>query len=438
MLVAAVLGFCAILAGCGGDSDSYRPTPIDFQNPTRWQVADPGPSPEVPASVDLTDGASVEEAVVYALAKNPELKALREEIRIAEARWITADTYPYNPEVGARAGDSDEYSRTPWELELSQTFELGGKRDFRRAAAHANIARARLGVEDRERLLRAQVQEGFYDLVRLSEEQALAREVEELGARLLAIAQSRRRAGQVSDLDVNLARGEHGLAQAEQIEIRGERETAVIRFNRLLGREGDESLETAGSLEVAPVSATLEGLLTEATTARPDSRALEAAERMSESEAQLARAQRTPDFRGSVFAREESDGERVFGIGISVPIPALNRGTGYTLEAQARTHQIRAERRALELLVTSEIRSAWASMQRTGEIVRLYRESILPDLEQNILLLQTAYERGELGITDVIPGQERYVRARKSALRAAWEHRQSRVDLERAAGRGIE
>src|SRR5687767_4357130 len=90
---------------------------------------------------------SLEKALALAAERSPEIRAAELDVEIAEGELMAAETLPFNPEIGARAGPALGRDETAIdaEVEVEQTIELGGKRGDRTRAAEArrDAAKAR-------------------------------------------------------------------------------------------------------------------------------------------------------------------------------------------------------------------------------------------------------------------------------------------------------
>ena len=94
-------------------------------------------------------------ALQHALRDNPELKAKRHSLGIAQGRAQQAGLlFQSNPRFSVEVESlTSGRSGTSVELNLHQEIEIAGQRGYRSEAAEKNLAQAQLSIEDAERLL---------------------------------------------------------------------------------------------------------------------------------------------------------------------------------------------------------------------------------------------------------------------------------------------
>ena len=127
------------------------------------RVAATSASPPLSQFVDATSGVSVEQLVQMALSRNGDLLATRQ--RTVEAQGLLRQAgFRPNPVVeteyttGSPTGSSGERE---FSIGYAHTFELGGKRARRIDVGQAGLDLARMEVADRERTLRAELQDRY-------------------------------------------------------------------------------------------------------------------------------------------------------------------------------------------------------------------------------------------------------------------------------------
>ncbi|GFO56361.1 RND transporter [Geomonas sp. Red276] len=403
------------------------------------------------ASTSRAETIDVRRAVALALAHNGELKAQREERGVREAGETRASLYP-NPVLetgldnGWLTGSPDESTFT---IALSQEFPTMGKREKRRAVARRELETFDRRLDDSGRLLGEEVKVTFYDLVLARRRVELASRSLSLARQLLAVAKERLDAGDIPELDLNLARVE--VARSEERKNEAEREL-VPAANRLRQQTG---LEPAGQLEpdddlerTLPLPDPLR-LKELALERRPDLKALASEKGRGEAEIELAQAGRVPDLTAGIGYQRQNSSFEIGGVTgkqhdnlvtlkLSVPLPLFDRNQGALREAQARTGSAEARYRYLKSGIEREVETAYARLAAAGKSVALYRNGILPQLEENLKLVQEAYRLGEAGILAVIEEQRKFYEVHDGYLAALYGQRIALARLEAAVGEELE
>ena len=387
---------------------------------------------------------SLPEAVSSALIHYGELKAHRGERGMSEAAVVKAGLYP-NPVLelgGTLTGNSSENNIF---LGISQEFLTGGKREKRSRAAEKELFSFDNRISDSERLLRLEVKSVYYHLLLAHNLLGLAQRAEELNSSLLRIAGERLAAGDVAELDVNLARVEAARAEGKKIDAATETVSVQQRLLLLMGSPAGDTVNVSGSFDSGVSVGELVELKKQALENRHDLKVLKLEIEKAEAEVLLARADRLPNLTvGAGYTRErtltslggleEKGSNSLFGLKVSFPLPLFDRNQAGQQEASARRNS--SESRYLFALqsIEREVEAAHARLISAQKVVALYRTGILPQLEENLKLVQEAYQLGEVGILAVIEEQKKFIDVNDGYLTALYNRNMSLVKLEAAVG----
>ncbi len=390
---------------------------------------------------------TLQEIMAITRESNGELKALREEVGVAEAGKIKAGLYP-NPvldmegSTGALTGNTLE-NRTA--IGLSQEFLTGGKRDKRLAVAETELIRFGSRIKDAERLLLLEVKTGFYDLLLAERRLELAHKSHGLNNQLLQITKERLTAGDIAELDVNLARVETSRSEERKIEAERELVPSRQRLLSLMGLPMLTDLKIAVSPEIKPFVANLTDLKVLALKNRPDLQTIASEKSKGEAELTLARAEQLPNVTAGVaFSRENSPttvgdtGDRsiddLIGLKISVPIPFFDRNQAGLVEAHAKKSSAGIRQTSVRLSIEREVEAAYARLAATEKSANIYGKEILPQLSENLKLVEKAYRSGEVGILVMIEEQKKYIEVNDGYLAALNNRNIAVAKLESAVG----
>ncbi len=387
------------------------------------------------------------DAISEALNNYGELKALRGERGLSEAEAVKAGLYP-NPvlEVGGATGAlTGSTSDNSIFLGISQEFLTGGKRGKRLQVAEKELFSFDNRISDAQRLLRLEVKFAYYNLLLAHGRLELAQKAEELNIRLLRIAGERLAAGEVAELDVNLAKVEAALAEGRKIDAETETAPVQQRLSLLMGLPPGETVKLSGSLYAEVVAGELVELKRQALENRHDLKALKSEIDKAGAEVLLARADRLPNVTvGAGYTREhtltslggieEKSTSNLLGLKVSFPLPLFDRNQAGQMQASARKNS--TESRYLFALqsIEREVEAAHARLSSAQKAVALYRTGILPQLEENLKLLQEAYQLGEVGILAVIDEQKKFIEVNDGYLAALFNRNSAVAKLEAAVG----
>jgi len=370
-----------------------------------------------PLSLDLPT------AVARASERAPEAIAAAARIGEARARRTGAEVrFTENPELelggGARLGDPRSLAL---EARIAQPLEVG-RRGARIAVADASVAHAQAVTEAELRGLAYEVTGAFLDARYADLEAGLAQRTVDLASRAAAAAERRRKAGDITDLDVNLAKIALGRATSALAAARAERAEAIGRLGSLVGAGPDDTITLVGELRPAPLA--LEALRPRIPE-RADVRAIEAEAGLARAEGSLARATGRHDIGlWAGYQLDESD-SIVLG-GLSVTLPLWNRAQGEKAAARAKLRQAERERAAVIGAASRQLVDAFEAYTRAREALDLFERDVVPVLADSEALLERSVDAGQIATSD-------YLVARQQILDGRHEHLVRQLRLAKAA-----
>jgi len=381
---------------------------------------------------------SLDQAIVEALDRSPTARARRAAVEEAEARLVTAETYPHDPELQVRGADreGDAVSSTDWNVQLTQPIEIGGQRSRRMESASTEVAVADAGLRREERLLQARVTAVFVESLRARELLDVERANADLVQSLSEVARRRFEAGDVPEIEVNLALAQLGRAQRSLRLAQAAYDVARATLAEVVGLDPVLALEPVGELELprrapAPVSELVHGAIRH----RADLEALRNTIEAARARVELARSDAVPDLRVKAFYGREEGTDRLIGGSIGIRIPIFNRNQGAIAEARAAEHRASADRDAAELRIRREVVEARARYEAALDASELLRESVLGTLEENLSLLERSFEAGKVGWTDVLVFRREFIDSRRDYVESLADAWYTAVELDLAAGR---
>jgi cobalt-zinc-cadmium efflux system outer membrane protein len=357
----------------------------------------------------------------------------------AEARLITARTYPFNPEVGVWAADRDgaEGSSTDRGVELGQEIELGGKRRRRVEQAQAELDAAEAQLRREERLLSAQVRVAFVEALRARELVEVEQANTELARRLAEVARKRLDSGSATQIEVNLALAQMGRDERTLYLTEGAYSQARAFLAETIGLDPADPPEPAGELEAPTVSLpSLTELVGQALELREDLKSLRHTLRAAQAQRKVAKREVVPDLHLRAFYEKEEGTDRIVGAAVGIRIPIFNRSQGAIAEAEALQRQVQAEGEAVEIQVRQEVASARSRYQAATLSVQGFKK-VIGNLGENLDLLQRSLEAGKIGWAEVLLFRREFTDAQRDYVETVADARFAGIELELASGRHL-
>ena len=350
---------------------------------------------ELPLASEATASSALSTFARQILQSHPRVQAAQAELDAARARERGAGRALYNPELDAEYEEGEVRTRS---IGINQTIDLGGKRGARERAASfetqsttESLALVRQGV-----LAELFSALGMVDVA--AERLRIADERKALIERLRTLADERRQAGDLSQIELELAR----LAYAEAVLLRSQAATQQVTAQQALARVAGGDLPAYPPLPSAYTSVSLnEPAVNAILTNLPSVRAAQARVAAARAVVDLRRRERRPDPTVGFYGGREGDDDLI-GIRFSIPFPVRN---SYRAELDAATSDFEAlglttandyiQLRA-ELIAAQQryelARTAWDEWQRMGA----------GSLTSQTEMLERLWRAGELNTTDYL------------------------------------
>jgi len=372
-------------------------------------------------------------ALDRAAARAPEAIAARGRVGEAEATRVAASVrFPDNLELAVAGGPRrGAATTTDLSVELGQRVALGGRRGARRAIADATVAEARASAAAAVRAVELGAALAFYRALHAERVVDVARRGEELAARAAAVAARRRTAGDITDLDADLARAAAGRARAAVRAAEAARAVAVGELATVVAAAPDDVLVLRGDLGAA--QALTLGALEPATAARPDLRALAAEGEVAAAERRHADALAWPELGLSIGYDREEDAT-ILRAGLALSLPVWERGQGVRAEARARAARVAAEHEAAWRAASRQVRDAFAAYESAREAVLAFEADVVPVLDESDALLARSVDAGTVAVADYLVARQELLDGRREYLDRLLALAEARVTAQVVAG----
>jgi cobalt-zinc-cadmium efflux system outer membrane protein len=341
---------------------------------------------------------------------NPRVQAARAALEASSAFRDAASRPLYNPELSLDAENADSETRA---LGISQTLDWGGKRKARTAVAESDLLVVEAEYLAARWAVTVELLDGLAQHQTSAERDALAQSRQQLMDEFAALAQRRFDAGDLAQVELDLARLASTDARIQKATVGAGLAEARQAVRNLTPRSAVAQWPTLpGALPALPKSAedpqSLVLALPEVLAAR---RQVETADAVVE----LRRRERRPDPTLSLAGGEE-DGETLIGLNVTIPLFVRNRFSHEVTAAiaeRSRAQQLADDviQRAYSRLVSAAerydlSRGAWGDWASTGQA------SLTRQTEQ----LQILWQAGELSTTDYLVQLTATLDVQESAL----------------------
>ena len=378
-------------------------------------------------------------AIDEALARNPELAALRQEYEVARAApaqerflappMLEAQIWGW-PVTTLNPARTDMYM-----LMAEQELPGKGKRAARTLVAEREADMSQQQIAVRANQILSDLRQAYVDL-------AFTRDTFDLYSRQASLLQDvaetatvRYAAGEGAQHHTVVALVDVAAVEKDRIAAEERAQAAEARLNTLMGRPPSQPV---GPL--APIVSTVPAEEAEqrALARHPDVAMVDAGVAKEQAELERLRGERRPDFvvGGGYMLMPGDAGAWTARAGITWPNAPWSRGRlTAAIEVQAkRVEAARARREVVAAQLRQAVRQAVVRLNAAERQVRLIESTVLPQIEHAFELTRLAYAAGEGAFTDMLDTRRtllstelEYVEARASVARA-------RADLDTIAG----
>jgi cobalt-zinc-cadmium efflux system outer membrane protein len=380
---------------------------------------------------------TLDDAVAIARKSNPDLAAVARELTIASGELVKAEYLgPFNPQIQSEGDYRRRTARSntqDWRVGLSQEIEVFGQRSLRIKSAKLNLQERRMLLRDQMRLLIGAVKLTYLDALRARDQLKLLLELQGLDSRLLEAARSRLQAGEIGQIDFNLAQVRYGESSRALIEGRERYRLQRSSLGRLLGAAAGPE-PWPDDVQIALPNYQLEQLETSAMQNRPDLAARQLEVARLETESTLNRRLALPNLTLGAFGGHELNTEYPMGMQMGFSVPLFNRRQGEAEVIAGQIAQARELLRANQQNVEKQVRDAFNAYQAARESLSLYQQDVAQPAHESFSLLEEAFMAGKIDLLRLSVAEREAFQARMRYFDVWFGANSARVSLELAAG----
>jgi cobalt-zinc-cadmium efflux system outer membrane protein len=361
------------------------------------------------------------------MTDHPAIQAADAALAAARARADAADQPLYNPQLEFEYENSDTQTTAGG---ISQAIDWAGKRGARASVAENELRMAEAGRAAIRESLAAEILSALAGHATAVAQQQLGEQRSELMERFGGLAERRRKAGDLAQVELDLAKLAVAEARFQQASVTAAEIQSLQALIALTGRNaGHRPLFPAGLPELRLQQLDREALL----QSLPALRKSLARVATARATIQLRTRERRPDPTITLYAGEE-DSDSLTGVNLSIPLFIRNSRRAEVDVASAEL--LRAEYEANDLysnlqtqldaagLVYQLSRSAWQVWESTGAV----------SLGGQIKLLQRLWQAGEINTTDYLVQLKQALDTRTSAIEQRGRMWQAWIDWLLASG----
>jgi cobalt-zinc-cadmium efflux system outer membrane protein len=378
-----------------------------------------------------------EQAVVRALQYNPALGAARTTIDQATGYASQAGRWA-NPELSldyATDRSFNDDGERSFGLGFEQRFPVTNRLRLQKDIAQDEIELARAEIANQVRLLSREVESSVASVAALQAQLKLREVIIELHQRFALFIESRIETGEASSIDANQIKIERYAVALEMQDLENQLLGELAALRQLIGAEVNTSIDLSHQFALPETEPELSILTRAALENHPEYRMKSLLYRIADKRISVAKAERWADVALRVFFEEERSvdapgglgTDRSFGIGVSIPLPLMNRNQGVIEVSRAQQRQVKYELDAVGLRVRSD-----ANTQRERAIslyaqAREYDQSLTQLVAKNLADMNEAYSAGQISLAELFRSQEQGLKIQSTQLAKLHDFEQAMI-----------
>lgn len=356
-------------------------------------------------------------ALTRALAASPRLTAAERDVGIASGQRIQAGAL-LNPELSYEQDDSfgsGKYRGTKsaeTTLQISQLFELWGKRDARIAAGVAGVDVATIQRQAVRLEVLSETAVAFLTVLGLQRRIEILDEQIAAIDRLTPLLQRRVDAGASSPAETGRAEVASALVKADRERVRASLASARRELAVLMGDTVAKFPTVSGRLDVTGRPPSFR-VVVAAIEANPQLVRWTAVFAQRNAELLIARLKPYPDVRLSAGWRHYNEThDDAVRLSLSVAIPVFDQNRGNILSAQETLAKTEAERAANRNMLIIIAGRAYDSLQGSLSELTVLRDLAIPKARTASGAISEGYGQGRFTLLEVLDAQASVAQAR--------------------------
>lgn len=387
------------------------------------------------ATAAAQQGSLTEEAAIrIGLSRSAVELRTEGELRQAQGELLGARIRP-NPEFSyERESLNNAENQVEHTLQLSQRFDVSGRRALQIEAADRRLEAAQYGTRAWRVELIRQIRERYYTALFQQKRRAAYERTREQIRLLSNTLDRRRREGDVVLYDFQRVKSERAALTAEVSDTDVALQSAWQQLRALLGADVQGYNTLAG--ELPPQQAMPEARLASALEAHPKLQRLQL-EADAYALQRRAESRTLPDVTvGLGLKREDTDrgADNGLVLSASMPLPVFDRRQAGQARSHAREMLARSEYALARDAALADLKRLWTRVTHYRRNAREFRGDAVQAAAELIEVAQAYYRAGEIGILELLDAYRGALEAELTALELEYKARLAHIELDYLTG----
>ncbi len=400
----------------------------------------------VTVSAQQTDTTSLPSFIAEAISANYQLKASGQSVKAAAAR-VSQSSMWEAPQFSVSLMDNPLTSINPFggmerKYSLTQMIPFPGKNSDAEKSAKAFAAYAEDAYSADERIIVADVKKQ-YAMIYSAQRRIEANSADqELLHQMIAAARSKYSVGLASQADILRLQIELSKLENQRATLEHDLRVPEAMLNALRGRHPAVPIGRLPDIQLSAFSLQKDHLIAQAVGQRKELSAMKHEIEMNSAELTMARREQYPDLMIGGLYRERTglpdSWELMAGISIPIAPWVSNKVSGKIEEYEYKLQRTKDRTSDMELMIQFEVIDRWTKAKAHWEQAERYRLSILPNAQQALESLLSAYQTGKADFLSLIDSFRMLQMYKMEYYMEVADYLMHRYDLEKAIGAEFE
>jgi outer membrane protein, heavy metal efflux system len=388
---------------------------------------------------------NLDELVAEALRNNPQLRAARNQTDAAKSR-ISQSTSWDAPQIGVelfqipiQSFPNPVKNNMETDYFLQQMIPFPGKLSAMGSASESNANMTDQNYRALEKKVIRDLKSAYYDLYLVQHKIRINADNQDLLKSFVDIARKQYEVGMGNHHDILRAQTELSTLVNDGIVIQKEKKVVEAMINSIVSQATDTPLGTVPDINVEAPKWTFAQLSGVALETRPELKSMHYSIAMNKFELSASKREYFPDLMARVMYKDMAFTNNDFWsvmIGISIPLAPWSGGK-YTAKVEENELNVRKaedDYASMKNMTLFEVQNALVKVQTNGNLVALYKNTVIPQAEQTLESTVSAYQTGKTEFLMLIDAYRMVLMSNLDYYMAVMNSMASQADLEQAVG----
>ncbi len=388
---------------------------------------------------------NLDELVAEALRNNPQLRAGRNQTQAAKSRIDQATSWDA-PQIGVelyqipvQSFPNPVKNNMETDYFLQQMIPFPGKLSAMGSAAESNANMTDQNYKALERKVLRNVKSAYFDLYLVQHKIQINAENQDLVKSFVDIARKQYEVGMGKQTDILRAQTELSTLVNDGINLQKERKVVEAMINMLVSRPTASPLGNVPDIDAQAPQWTFDQLSLVALAIRPELKAMDYNIAMNKSELSASKREYYPDLMARVMYKDMAMTNNDFWsvmIGVSIPLAPWSGGkyTSKVEENELNVERAEDDYTSMKNMTLFEVQDALVKVQTNGNLVALYRNTVIPQAEQTLQSTITEYQTGKTEFLMLIDAYRMLLSSKLDYYMSVMNSMASQAELEQAVG----